>query len=129
MEHAAAVLREHERQYNNYRPAPITPSAPAGRPHSPALRERPFERCDEIGSAASYTSMCGMLLWIVKPRVEDGSGGMRGLRLPPALIVFHRLSVSTSFVLAALRALHVDSSGAVEVMAGTEEGWGLSRAV
>jgi hypothetical protein len=59
MEHAAAVLREHERQYNNYRPAPITPSAPAGRPHSPALRERPFERCDEIGSAASYTSMCG----------------------------------------------------------------------
>ena len=35
-----------------------------------------------------------------------------GLRLPPALIVFHRLSVSTSFVLAALRALHVDSSGA-----------------
>jgi hypothetical protein len=28
------------------------------------------------------------------------------------LIVFHRLSVSTSFVLAALRALHVDSSGA-----------------
>ncbi len=52
-----------------------------------------------------------------------------GLCLPPALIVFHRLSVSTSFVLAALRALHVDSSGAVEVMAGTEEGWGLSRAV
>jgi hypothetical protein len=52
-----------------------------------------------------------------------------GLRLPLALIVFHRLSVSTSFVLAALRALHVDSSGAVEVMAGTEEGWGLSRAV
>jgi hypothetical protein len=39
----------------------------------------------------------------------------------------------TSFVLAALRALHVDSSGdssgAVEVMAGTEEGRGLSRAV
>jgi hypothetical protein len=28
------------------------------------------------------------------------------------LIVFHRLSVSMSFVLAALRALHVDSSGA-----------------
>jgi hypothetical protein len=28
------------------------------------------------------------------------------------LIVFHRLSVSTSFVLAALRALHVDAFGA-----------------
>jgi hypothetical protein len=31
---------------------------------------------------------------------------------PPLLIVFHRLSVSTSFVLAALRALHVDACGA-----------------
>jgi hypothetical protein len=63
-----------------------------------------------------------MLLWIVKPDVEDGSAWYAGLRLPPALIVFHRLSASTSFVLAALRALHVDSSGAVEVMAGTVEG-------
>jgi hypothetical protein len=44
--------------------------------------------------------------------------------LAPCDLVSH-----TSFVLAALRALHVDSSGAVEVMAGTEEGWGLSRAV
>jgi hypothetical protein len=32
--------------------------------------------------------------------------------LPRRLIVFHRLSVSTSFVLAALRALHMDASGA-----------------
>jgi hypothetical protein len=38
-------------------------------------------------------------------------------------MVFHRLSVSTSFVLAALRALHVDASGAVEVI-----GWGGGRA-
>jgi hypothetical protein len=37
------------------------------------------------------------------------------------LIVFHRLPVSTSFVLAALRALHVDTCGAVEVRAWTEE--------
>ena len=35
----------------------------------------------------------------------------------------------TSFVLAALRALHVDSSYAAEGMAGMEEGRGLSRAV
>jgi hypothetical protein len=36
------------------------------------------------------------------------------------LIVFYRWSVSTSFVLAApLRALHVDTFGAVEVWAGT----------
>jgi hypothetical protein len=41
--------------------------------------------------------------------------------LPPLLIFFHRLPVSTSFVLAALRALHVDTCGAVEVRAGTEE--------
>jgi len=45
------------------------------------------------------------------------------------LIVLHRLSVSTSFVLAALRALHVDSSYAAQGLSGTEEGWGLSRAV
>jgi hypothetical protein len=38
-------------------------------------------------------------------------------------------SLSTSFVLAALRALHVDSSYAAEGLAGIEEGWGLSRAV
>jgi hypothetical protein len=42
--------------------------------------------------------------------------------LPPRVIVLRRLSVSTSFVLAALRALHVDSSGAPQVQAGTEEG-------
>ena len=39
------------------------------------------------------------------------------------------LASHTSFVLAALRALHVDASYAVEVLAGIEEGWGLSRAV
>jgi hypothetical protein len=47
--------------------------------------------------------------------------------VPPLLILFYRLSVSTSFVLAALRALHVDASGAVEVRAGTEE-LGCARA-
>jgi hypothetical protein len=35
----------------------------------------------------------------------------------------------TSFVLAALRALHVDSFYAAQGLPGTEEGWGLSRAV
>jgi hypothetical protein len=35
----------------------------------------------------------------------------------------------TSFVLAALRALQVDSSCAAQEVAGTEEGSGLSRAV
>jgi hypothetical protein len=49
-----------------------------------------------------------MLLWIVKPPWKMVRR-CAGLCLPPALIVFHRLSVSTSFVLAALRALHVDS--------------------
>jgi hypothetical protein len=36
-------------------------------------------------------------------------------------MIFHRWSVSTSFVLAALRALHVDTSGAVEGAAWTKE--------
>ena len=73
-----------------------------------------------------------MLLWIVKPCRGVSHGGWA---LPLAVIVLHRLSVSTSFVLAALRALHVDSSYVVQVLAGTEEGtgvgrgWGLSRAV
>jgi len=72
----------------------------------------------------------GMLLWMssgrlkIVPAERVVCGGF-----PPGLIVFRRLSVSTSFVRAALRALHVDSSYAAEGMAGVEEGWGLSRAV
>ena len=37
---------------------PIARSAPARRPHSPALRARLSGRCDETGSAAWYTSTC-----------------------------------------------------------------------
>jgi hypothetical protein len=75
-----------------------------------------------VGRGHSYSYGASSIAWKIVRRYA-------GLRLPPVLIVFHRLSVSTSFVLAALRALHVDASGAVEVMAGTEEGWGSSRAV
>ena len=38
--------------------APITPSTPASRPRSPRAFGRPFDRGDEIASAASYTSIC-----------------------------------------------------------------------
>jgi hypothetical protein len=38
--------------------APITPSTPASRPRSPGALGRPFDRGDEITSAASYTSIC-----------------------------------------------------------------------
>jgi hypothetical protein len=69
-----------------------------------------------------------MLLWIVKPLLRGFVLVGCGV-LPPGLIVLHRLSVSTSFVLAALRALHVDSSYAAQGLPGTEDGWGLSRAV
>jgi hypothetical protein len=57
-------------------------------------------------------------------------GGPKGVRLsvdepsgPSSLpMVRHRWSASTSFVLAALRALHVDSSAAVTGSAMIEEG-------
>ena len=62
---------------------------------------------------------------------RDGSSGGEGVRLrvdeppvPPSLpIVRHRWSGSASFVLAALPALHVDSSAAVT---GPVPNWGFT---
>src|ERR1019366_8594591 len=67
--------------------------------------------------------------WFV-PVPRRLSGGLDGVRLsvdeppvPSSLpIMRHRWSASTSFVLAALRALHVDSSYAVTGSARIEEG-------
>jgi hypothetical protein len=72
------------------------------------LPEREFHLCGD----GAYASLCGADL----PRTSlsiclcKWIGQVVGLS--PPLIVFHRLSVSTSYVLAALRALHVDASGA-----------------
>jgi hypothetical protein len=127
--HAAAVLREFQRHYNDHRPhRSLGQAAP--------LRPLPHRTPTGISKIQRYDRLGGLLHEYRQdaPMDRQASRGRylalcAGLRLPPALIVFHRLSVSTSFVLAALRALHVDSFGAVEVMAGTEEGRGLSRAV
>ena len=126
--HLAVVLREYIQHYNAHRPhRALGQLPPTGRTPAPSgAAVRPLRRDRFGGLLHEYVQDAPMdrqaFAWKIVRRYA-------GLRLPLALIVFHRLSVSTSFVLAALRALHVDSSGAVEVMAGTEEGWGLSRAV
>ena len=61
--------------------------------------------------ATAFWGSEGVLLSVDEPPVPSS--------LP---IVRHRLSASTSFVLAALRALHVDSSDAVTGSAMIEEG-------
>jgi hypothetical protein len=50
-------------------------------------------------------------------RFETGSPGSErvGLRVDEWPVLGNRWSVATSFVLAALRALHIDSSGAVRM--------------
>src|SRR5674476_1074722 len=68
--------------------------------------------------------------WGFVPVSRRLPGGLSGVGLsvdeppvPSSLpIMGHRLSASTSFVLAALRALHVDSCGAVTDAAMIEEG-------
>src|SRR5512133_209484 len=121
--HLTQVLQEYIEHYDTHRPhrslhqQPPTGATPP--PSTAALR--PLRRDRLGGLVHEYLQDAPMdrqaFAWKIVRRYA-------GLRLPLALIVFHRLSVSTSFVLAALRALHVDSSGAVEVMAGTEEGRG-----
>ena len=71
--HLAACCSEYVRALQHASTSPIAPSTPARGRTPPRFRQRPFGRYDETGSAASYTSTCRMLLWIVKPRVEDGS--------------------------------------------------------
>jgi transposase len=73
-------------------PGGLAPTPAASRPWSPTPR-----------SPASSPAGAGP--W---PSSTDRSDPL----LPPSLIVSRRLSVSTSFVLAALRALHVDTSHA-----------------
>jgi putative transposase len=55
--HLAAVLGEYLKHYNTHRPTDrsINARPRAALPRSP---QRPFGRCDAIGSAASYTSTC-----------------------------------------------------------------------
>jgi len=123
--HLTLVLQEYIEHYNTHRPHRSLHQQPPAGATSPPSRAavRPLRR-DRLGG-------------LVHEYVQDAPMDRQALcrrsfaveRLPPTLIVFHRLSVSTSFVLAALRALHVDSSGTVEGRAGTEEGPGASRAV
>ena len=55
--HLAAVLREYVQHYDTHRPHRSLGQRPpaAALPRTP---QRYFGRCDEIGSVASYTSMC-----------------------------------------------------------------------
>ena len=81
----------------------------------------------------------GLKRWVggVYPFRDGFLGGPSGAGLsvdvspvPSSLpILGHRLSASTSFVLAALRALHVDSSDAVTDAAMIEEGTSPPRPV
>ena len=79
----------------------------------------------------------GAVGWWVVPVSRRLSGGLSGAGLsvdmspvPSSLpILGHRWSESTSFVLAALRALHVDSSGAATDAAMIEEGTSTPRPV
>ena len=55
--HLAVVLREFVEHYNTHRPhRSLQQRPPAGR--TPRPPQRPSGRCDETGSAVSYTSMC-----------------------------------------------------------------------
>jgi transposase InsO family protein len=123
--HLAVVLREFVEHYNTHRPHRSLDQ------HPPASRTTP--RAGPIIQPLRRDRLGGLVHEYVQDAPMDRQALCRRSfaveRLPPTLIVFHRLSVSTSFVLAALRALHVDSSGTVEGRAGTEEGPGASRAV
>ena len=79
--HLAAVLREFVEHYNAHRPhRSLHQHPPAG--HTPPRSARPSGRCDETGSAASYTSMCTSHdvtgFSAPTPLTSSGAGGRAG---------------------------------------------------
>ena len=70
--HLDLVLREYVQHFNTHRPhRSLDQRPPEG--GTPPTCDATIRRDDETGSAASSTNTCRMLLWIVKPRVEDSS--------------------------------------------------------